>query len=157
MRCTERREWVNPPVTFPPDASYAQLAVGRNAAFEAPQTGAWTRRNLPRPGPSLRTGHLRSRIYADGTLASGPVSLLAPTRPEERCGSTRSSTSPASTSPASNLATRSTIGTLVEDGKPQLHSPLVTFWPQVTGHPLAQVTARGLLPRVSPSARLHAS
>ncbi|MER6618523.1 hypothetical protein [Streptomyces xantholiticus] len=49
-----------------------------------------------------------------------------------------------------------TIGTFVDEGTLQLHSPLVTFWPEVTGHPLAQVTARGLL-HVSPSAKLHSS
>lgn len=43
------------------------------------------------------------------------------------------------------LAVWSTIGTLIEEGKLQLHTPLGTFWDEVAGHPLAQATAHHLL------------
>ncbi|GAA3906823.1 serine hydrolase domain-containing protein [Streptomyces lacrimifluminis] len=43
------------------------------------------------------------------------------------------------------LAVWSTVGCLVEDGKLQLDTQLGDFWPEVSGHPLAEVTARHLL------------
>ncbi|MFD3468121.1 serine hydrolase domain-containing protein [Streptomyces sp. NPDC058682] len=43
------------------------------------------------------------------------------------------------------LAGWSTIGTLVEEGKLQLHTPLGTFWDEVAGHPLTRATAHHLL------------
>ncbi|MEU2871585.1 serine hydrolase domain-containing protein [Streptomyces olivoreticuli] len=43
------------------------------------------------------------------------------------------------------LAVWSTIGALQEDGSLPLDEPLEGFWPEVTGYPLGQVTARQLL------------
>ncbi len=43
------------------------------------------------------------------------------------------------------LAVWSTIGTLWEDGPLPLDEPLESFWTEVTGYPLGQVTARQLL------------
>ncbi len=43
------------------------------------------------------------------------------------------------------LAVWSAIGALWENGSLPLDEPLGTFWPEVTAHPLGQVTARHLL------------
>ncbi|GGS01331.1 hypothetical protein Snoj_71860 [Streptomyces nojiriensis] len=43
------------------------------------------------------------------------------------------------------LAVWITVGTLVEEGKLQLHAPLGTFWDEVASHPLAEATAHHLL------------
>ncbi|MEV7121164.1 serine hydrolase domain-containing protein [Kitasatospora griseola] len=43
------------------------------------------------------------------------------------------------------LAVWSTIGALWDDDRLSIDQPLHTFWPEVTGHPLGQATARNLL------------
>jgi CubicO group peptidase (beta-lactamase class C family) len=79
---------------------------------------------------------------ADGTQASGAVGLLDPTRPDEPM---RLDTVFDIASLTKILAVWSTIGALVEDGKLQLDASLGTFWPEVEGYPLGQVTAHHLL------------
>ncbi|OIJ91359.1 serine hydrolase [Streptomyces sp. MUSC 14] len=77
-----------------------------------------------------------------GTRASGTVGVLDPARPNEPM---RLDTVFDVASLTKILAVWSTIGTLVEDGKLQLDATLGDFWPEVHGHPLAQVSARHLL------------
>ncbi|MFJ3924509.1 serine hydrolase domain-containing protein [Streptomyces sp. NPDC090022] len=98
----------------------------------------------------LQTG-VREEVYpgavwavgdADGTRASGAVGLLDPDRPDEPM---RLDTVFDVASLTKILAVWSTIGTLVEEGKLDLHAPLGTFWDEVAGHPLARATAHHLL------------
>ncbi|MFF2576373.1 serine hydrolase domain-containing protein [Streptomyces goshikiensis] len=98
----------------------------------------------------LQTG-VRDEVYpgavwavgdADGIQASGAVGLLDPERPDEPM---RLDTVFDVASLTKILAVWSTVGTLVEEGKLQLHTPLGTFWDEVAGHPLAQATAHHLL------------
>lgn len=77
-----------------------------------------------------------------GIAASGTAGVLDPERPSEPM---RHDTVFDVASLTKILAVWSTIGCLVEDGKLQLDTPLGDFWPEVHGHPLAQVTARHLL------------
>ncbi|WP_328771493.1 serine hydrolase domain-containing protein [Streptomyces sp. NBC_00286] len=79
---------------------------------------------------------------SDGTQASGTVGVLDPDHPAEP---TRLDTIFDVASLTKILAVWSTIGTLVEDGKLELDRALGDFWPEVTGHPLAQSTAHQLL------------
>ncbi|OKK02603.1 serine hydrolase [Streptomyces sp. CB03234] len=79
---------------------------------------------------------------ADGTYASGAVGLLDPTRPDEPM---RPDTVFDVASLTKILAVWSSIGTLVEDGKLPLDAPLGSFWREVEGYPLADVTAHHLL------------
>ncbi|MGR4881443.1 serine hydrolase domain-containing protein [Streptomyces sp. LARHCF249] len=79
---------------------------------------------------------------ADGIQASGAVGLLDPDRPDEPM---RLDTVFDVASLTKILAVWSTIGTLVEEGKLQLHAPLGAFWEEVVGHPLAEATAYHLL------------
>ncbi|MFF5971496.1 serine hydrolase domain-containing protein [Streptomyces sp. NPDC012769] len=106
--------------------------------------------DIPRIEQLLQDG-VRDRVYpgavwavgnASGTTASGAVGLLDPTRPDEP---TRLDTVFDIASLTKIVAVWAVIGTLVEEGKLQLHTPLGTFWPEVTGHPLAQVTTHELL------------
>ncbi|MFF9013563.1 serine hydrolase domain-containing protein [Streptomyces sp. NPDC014870] len=94
---------------------------------------------------------VRDRVYpgavwavgdAGGTTASGAVGLLDPTRPDEPM---RLDTVFDIASLTKIVAVWAVIGTLVEEGKLQLHTPLGAFWPEVAGHPLAQVTTHELL------------
>ncbi|WP_405646966.1 serine hydrolase domain-containing protein [Streptomyces sp. NBC_00019] len=77
-----------------------------------------------------------------GITASGTVGVLDPERPGEPM---RRDTVFDIASLTKILAVWSTIGCLVEDGKLQLDTQLGDFWPEVSGHPLAKVTARHLL------------
>ncbi|MFF5929093.1 serine hydrolase domain-containing protein [Streptomyces hydrogenans] len=106
--------------------------------------------DIPRIEQLLQDG-VRDRVYpgavwavgnASGTTASGAVGLLYPTRPDEPM---RLDTVFDIASLTKIVAVWAVIGTLVEEGKLQLHTPLGTFWPEVTGHPLAQVTTHELL------------
>ncbi|WP_407704350.1 serine hydrolase domain-containing protein [Streptomyces spongiae] len=74
--------------------------------------------------------------------ASGTVGVLDPECPGEPM---RRDTVFDIASLTKILAVWSTIGCLVEDGKLQLDTQLGDFWPEVSGHPLAKVTARHLL------------
>lgn len=69
---------------------------------------------------------------ADGIQASGAVGLLDPDRPDEPM---RLDTVFDVASLTKILAVWSTIGTLSEEGKLDLHAPLGTFWDDVAGHP----------------------
>lgn len=106
--------------------------------------------DIPRIEQLLQDG-VRDRVYpgavwavgdAEGTTASGAVGLLDPTVPDEPM---RLGTVFDIASLTKIVAVWAVIGTLVEEGKLQLHTPLGTFWPEVTGHPLAQVTTHELL------------
>lgn len=77
-----------------------------------------------------------------GTRASGSTGVLDPERPGEPM---RSDTVFDVASLTKILAVWASIGCLVEDGKLQLNAPLGDLWPEVSGHQLAQVTARHLL------------
>ncbi|MFG2669037.1 serine hydrolase domain-containing protein [Streptomyces sp. NPDC048387] len=98
----------------------------------------------------LRSG-VREEVYpgavwavgdADGIRGSGAVGLLDPGRPDEPM---RLDTVFDVASLTKILAVWSTIGTLVDEGKLDLHAPLGSFWDEVAGHPLARVTAHHLL------------
>ncbi|MFJ3649056.1 serine hydrolase domain-containing protein [Streptomyces murinus] len=106
--------------------------------------------DIPRIEQLLQDG-VRDRVYpgavwavgnAEGTTASGAVGLLDPAAPDEPM---RLDTVFDIASLTKIVAVWSVIGTLVEEGKLQLHTPLGTFWPEVTNHPLAQVTTHELL------------
>ncbi|MBY8864186.1 serine hydrolase domain-containing protein [Streptomyces sennicomposti] len=106
--------------------------------------------DIPRIEQLLQDG-VRDRVYpgavwavgnASGTTASGAVGLLDPGRPDEPM---RLDTVFDIASLTKIVAVWAVIGTLVEEGKLQLHTPLGTFWPEVTGYPLAQVTTHELL------------
>ncbi|MFE6456255.1 serine hydrolase domain-containing protein [Streptomyces cinereoruber] len=106
--------------------------------------------NIPRIEQLLQDG-VRDRVYpgavwavgnASGTTASGAVGLLDPAHPDEPM---RLDTVFDIASLTKIVAVWAVIGTLVEEGKLQLHTPLGTFWPEVTGHPLGQVTTHELL------------
>ncbi|MEU9854025.1 serine hydrolase domain-containing protein [Streptomyces sp. NPDC047974] len=106
--------------------------------------------DIPRIEQLLQDG-VRDRVYpgavwavgnASGTTASGAVGLLDPTRPDEPM---RLDTVFDIASLTKIVAVWAVIGTLVEEGKLQLHTPLGIFWPEATGHPLAQVTTHELL------------
>ncbi|WP_086826233.1 serine hydrolase [Streptomyces sp. NRRL B-24572] len=106
--------------------------------------------DIPRIEQLLQDG-VHDRVYpgavwavgdAEGTTASGAVGLLDPTAPDEPM---RFDTVFDIASLTKIVAVWAVIGTLVEEGKLQLHTPLGTFWPEVTGHPLAQVTTHELL------------
>ncbi|MGM0347244.1 serine hydrolase domain-containing protein [Streptomyces sp. Adlamb9] len=77
-----------------------------------------------------------------GTQAAGTVGVLAPDRPDDPM---RRDTVFDVASLTKILAVWSAIGCLVEDGKLPLDSPLGGFWPEVSGRPLARVTAHHLL------------
>ena len=79
---------------------------------------------------------------ASGTRASGTAGLLDPARPGEPM---RPDTLFDVASLTKILAVWSTIGTLWQDGRLPLDEPLRGLWPEVTGHPLGQATARQLL------------
>ncbi|WP_432072725.1 serine hydrolase domain-containing protein [Streptomyces wuyuanensis] len=106
--------------------------------------------DIPRIEQLLQDG-VRDRVYpgavwavgnAEGTTASGAVGLLDPTAPDEPM---RLDTVFDIASLTKIVAVWSVIGTLVEEGKLQLRTPLGTLWPEVTNHPLAQVTTHELL------------
>ncbi|MGV9693969.1 serine hydrolase domain-containing protein [Streptomyces sp. NPDC003444] len=106
--------------------------------------------DIPRIEQLLQDG-VRDRVYpgavwavgnASGTTASGAVGLLDPAHPDEPM---RLDTVFDIASLTKIVAVWAVIGTLVEEGKLQLHTPLGTFWPEVTGHPLGQVTTHELL------------
>jgi CubicO group peptidase (beta-lactamase class C family) len=79
---------------------------------------------------------------ASGTRASGSVGLLDPDRPGEPM---RMGTVFDVASLTKILAVWSTIGTLWQEDRLPLDQPLGEIWPEVTGQPLGQVTARQLL------------
>ncbi|MEV1009841.1 serine hydrolase domain-containing protein [Streptomyces sp. NPDC049881] len=79
---------------------------------------------------------------AAGTRADGAVGLLDPTRPDEPM---RADTIFDIASLTKIVAVWSVIGSLWEDGRLPLDEPLDGLWPEVTSHPLGQVTARQLL------------
>lgn len=90
----------------------------------------------------LQTG-VREEVYpgavwavgdADGIRASGTVGLLDPDRPDEPM---RLDSVFDVASLTKILAVWSTIGTLTDEGKLDLHAPLDTFWDEVAGHPWA--------------------
>ncbi|MFJ6792714.1 serine hydrolase domain-containing protein [Streptomyces sp. NPDC091268] len=79
---------------------------------------------------------------ADGIRASGAVGLLDPDQPDEPM---RLDTVFDVASLTKILAVWSTIGTLTDEGKLDLHAPLDTFWDEVASHPLGRATAHHLL------------
>ncbi len=79
---------------------------------------------------------------AHGTHASGAVGVLDPAQPDVPM---RLETVFDVASLTKILAVWSSIGALWEDGGLPLDDPLDAFWPEVTGHPLGEVTARQLL------------
>lgn len=79
---------------------------------------------------------------AGGTAAGGAVGVLDPARRDEPV---RSDTLYDLASLTKVIAVWPVVGTLVEAGKLQLHTPLGTFWPEVAGRPLAPVTPHQLL------------
>ncbi|MFF4403196.1 serine hydrolase domain-containing protein [Streptomyces sp. NPDC001404] len=85
-------------------------------------------------------------VWATGNAASmtagGTAGLLDPAEPDIPM---RPDTVFDAASLTKILAVWSTIGALWEDGTLPLDEPLGIFWPEVTGHPLGQVTARQLL------------
>lgn len=98
----------------------------------------------------LQTG-VREEVYpgavwavgdADGVRASGAVGVLDPDQPDEPM---RLDIVFDVASLTKILAVWSTIGTLTEEGKLDLHAPLGTFWDQVAYHALARATAHHLL------------
>lgn len=93
-------------------------------------------RSLAFPGAVWAVGD------AGGTAAGGAVGLLDPTRRDEP---TRPDTLFDLASLTKVIAVWPVVGTLVEAGKLQLHTPLGTFWPEAAGHPLAAVTPHQLL------------
>ncbi|MFB8089806.1 serine hydrolase domain-containing protein [Streptomyces sp. NPDC055992] len=106
--------------------------------------------DIPRIEQLLQDG-VRDRVYpgavwavgnAASTTASGAVGLLDPTVSD---GPMRLNTVFDVASLTKIVAVWSVIGTLVEEGKLELHAPLGTFWPEVTNHPLAQVTTHEFL------------
>ncbi|WP_327688165.1 serine hydrolase domain-containing protein [Streptomyces tubercidicus] len=79
---------------------------------------------------------------ATGTTAAGTAGVLDPAEPDIPM---QPDTVFDVASLTKILAVWSTIGTLWEDASLPLDDPLGSFWPQVTVHPLGQVTARQLL------------
>ncbi|MEV5507893.1 serine hydrolase domain-containing protein [Streptomyces orinoci] len=79
---------------------------------------------------------------AAGIKAGGTAGLLDPAEPDT---SMRPGTVFDVASLTKILAVWSTIGALWEDDAFPLDDPLGTFWTEVSGHPLGQVTARQLL------------
>ena len=79
---------------------------------------------------------------ATGIHAQGTAGVLDPDEPDVPM---RADTVFDAASLTKILAVWSSIGALWEDGTLDLDQPLGTFWPEVTGHPLAVVTARQLL------------
>ncbi|PBC84295.1 MULTISPECIES: serine hydrolase [unclassified Streptomyces] len=79
---------------------------------------------------------------AVGMQAAGTAGVLDPTEPDIPM---RPDTVFDVASLTKILAVWSTIGTLWEDGALPLDDPLGAFWPEVTGHPLGQASARQLL------------
>lgn len=99
----------------------------------------------------LLEDRVRDRVYpgavwavgdAAGTTASGAVGLLDPAHPDVPM---RPHTVFDIASLTKIVAVWAVIGTLVDEGKLQLLTPVGTFWPEATGHPLAQVTTHELL------------
>lgn len=99
----------------------------------------------------LLEGGARDKIYpgavwavgdSGGILASGTTGVLDPEQPNEPM---RHDTVFDVASLTKILAVWSTIGSLFEDGKLQLDTSLGDFWPEVSGRPLAQTSARQLL------------
>ncbi|MFI0742465.1 serine hydrolase domain-containing protein [Streptomyces sp. NPDC021100] len=94
---------------------------------------------------------VRTRVYpgavwatgtAVGMTAGATAGLLDPAEPDVPM---RPDTVFDVASLTKILAVWSAIGALWEDGLLPLDEPLAGFWPEVTGHPLGQVTARQLL------------
>lgn len=79
---------------------------------------------------------------AGGAVAGGAVGLLDPVRRDEPV---RRDSLYDLASLTKVIAVWPVVGTLVEAGKLQLHTPLGTFWPEVAGRPLAPVTPHQLL------------
>ncbi|GGN65589.1 esterase [Streptomyces kronopolitis] len=77
-----------------------------------------------------------------GIRASGATGVLDPDEPEDRM---QPDTVFDAASLTKILAVWSSIGALWEDGVLDLDQPLGTFWREVEGRPLGQVTARQLL------------
>ncbi|WP_336054704.1 serine hydrolase domain-containing protein [Streptomyces sp. CA2R101] len=88
------------------------------------------------PGAVWATGN------ATGIKASGTAGVLDPAEPDIPM---RPDTVFDVASLTKILAVWSTVGALWEDGSLPLDEPLGTFWPEATGRPLGQVTARHLL------------
>ncbi|WP_432097282.1 serine hydrolase domain-containing protein [Streptomyces sp. bgisy100] len=93
-------------------------------------------RNKIYPGAVWATGD------AAGMTAGGTTGVLDPTEPDTRM---RPDTVFDIASLTKIVAVWATIGALWEDGRLPLDQPLGTFWPEVAGHPLSQITARQLL------------
>ncbi|MFI8517098.1 serine hydrolase domain-containing protein [Streptomyces sp. NPDC085481] len=94
---------------------------------------------------------VRERVYpgavwavgdGDGAVASGAVGALEAGRGG---ADARLDTPYDLASLTKVIAVWPVVGTLVEAGKLQLHTPLGTFWPEVAGRPLAAVTPHQLL------------
>lgn len=79
---------------------------------------------------------------AAGTLASGTTGVLDPDQPDLHM---QSDTVFDVASLTKILAVWASVGALWEDNVLDLDRPLGAFWPEVTGHPLGQVSARQLL------------
>ncbi|MEV5534997.1 serine hydrolase domain-containing protein [Streptomyces prunicolor] len=79
---------------------------------------------------------------AAGTHVHGTTGVLDPEQPDVPM---RPDTVFDAASLTKILAAWSSIGSLWEEGKLDLDSPLGTFWPEVEGHALGSVTARQLL------------
>ncbi len=99
----------------------------------------------------LVAGGVRDKVHlgavwavgdATGPKAAGTAGVLDPAEPDIPM---RPDTIFDVASLTEILAVWSTTGALWEDGALPLDEPLGTFWPEVTSHPLGQVTARQLL------------
>jgi len=103
----------------------------------------------------------RNRVYPgavwahgtpDGVTDQGTVGLLDPTEPDHRM---QAGTVFDTASLTKILAVWTSIGSLWQDSLLDLDAPLGSFWTEVAGHPLGQVTARQLLSH-SAGVPLHA-
>ncbi|MCZ4118676.1 serine hydrolase domain-containing protein [Streptomyces sp. H39-S7] len=103
-----------------------------------------------RIGQLLHDG-VRDRVYpgavwavgdASGVQDTGAAGVLDPARPEEPM---RADTVFDVASLTKILAVWSVVGSLWQEGRLALDAPLGSYWPQVTGQPLAAVTAHQLL------------
>ncbi|WP_374776519.1 serine hydrolase [Streptomyces sp. NBC_01310] len=120
---------------------------------DAEDTGHRNRAALLAEATSVREAVYPSAVWAvgdaEGIRTSGAVGLLDPDRPDEPM---RLDTVIDVASLTKILTVWSTMGTLVEEGKLELHTPLGTFWtgppatPWPTSAPLPPAPHRGPAP-----------